>query len=155
MEFTATQIAGFLKGTVEGNPEELVNNLSKIDEGKPGTLTFLANPKYTPYIYTTRASVIVVNADFTPTQAINATLIRVPDAYSAFATLLAMFDHSKPAHTGISSQTSIEPSAKLGKNVSVGDFSFIGKNTVIGNDVIIHPQVYIGNDVTIGDGSLL
>jgi len=155
MEFTAAQIAGFLKGTVEGNPDEKVSNLSKIDEGEPGTLTFLANPKYTPYIYSTRATVIVVNTDFAATQAVSGTLIRVADAYSAFATLLEMFDQSKSGNTGISKQASISPTATLGKNVSVGEFSFIGKNVVIGDNVIIHPQVFIGNNVTIGADSLL
>ncbi len=155
MEFTAAQIAGFLKGTVEGNPEEKVSNLSKIDEGIPGTLTFLANPKYTPYIYTTAASVIVVNTDFAATQAVPGTMIRVADAYSAFATLLEMFDQSKSGNTGISAQASIASSAKLGRNVSVGEFSVIGKDTVIGDNVVIHPQVFIGNHVTIGDNSLV
>ncbi|MEI6682781.1 MAG: UDP-3-O-(3-hydroxymyristoyl)glucosamine N-acyltransferase [Bacteroidota bacterium] len=155
MEFTAAQIAGFLKGTVEGNPDEKVSNLSKIDEGEPGTLTFLANPKYTPYIYSTRASVIVVNADFTASQAVAGTLIRVADAYSAFATLLEMFDQSKSGNTGISSQSSIAPTAALGKNVSVGEFSVIGKNVVIGDNAVIHPQVFIGNNVTIGADCLL
>ncbi len=155
MEFTAAQIAGFLNGTVEGNPEEKVFNLSKIDEGKPGTMTFLANPKYTPHIYTTGASVIVVNADFSGTQAITRTLIRVDDAYSAFATILEMFDQSQSGNTGISNLASIAPSVKLGENVSIGEFSVIGKNVVLGDNVVIHPQVFIGNNVTIGDHSRL
>ncbi|MFZ4522602.1 MAG: UDP-3-O-(3-hydroxymyristoyl)glucosamine N-acyltransferase [Bacteroidales bacterium] len=155
MEFTAAQIAGFLKGTVEGNPEEKVFNLSKIDEGKPGTLTFLANPKYTPFIYTTEASVIVVNSDFTANQPVAGTLIRVADAYSAFATLLEMFDQSKSGITGISVNAAISSSALLGENVSVGDFCVIGKNVRIGKNSVIHPQVYIGNNVTIGDHALL
>jgi UDP-3-O-[3-hydroxymyristoyl] glucosamine N-acyltransferase len=155
MEFTAAQIAGFLKGTVEGNPDEMVFNLSKIDDGKPGTLTFLSNPKYTPYIYTTAASVIVVNDDFVASQAIPGTLIRVADAYSAFATLLEMFDSSKSAKTGISGLASIAPSAKLGKDVSVGDFTVIGKDAQIGDNVLIHPQVFIGNHVVIGDNSIV
>jgi UDP-3-O-[3-hydroxymyristoyl] glucosamine N-acyltransferase len=155
MEFTAAQIAGFLQGTVEGNPEEKVSNVSKIDQGKPGTLTFLANPKYTSYIYSTKASVIVVNADFSATRAISGTLIRVADAYSAFAALMEMFDQSKSGNTGISSLASIAPSAKLGENVSVGEFSVIGNNVVIGDNVLIHPLVYIGNNVTIGDNTLI
>ncbi|MCX6306621.1 MAG: UDP-3-O-(3-hydroxymyristoyl)glucosamine N-acyltransferase [Bacteroidetes bacterium] len=155
MEFTAAQIAGFLKGTVEGNPEEKVFNLSKIDEGRPGTLTFLANPKYTPFIYSTEASVIVVNNDFAATQPVAGTLIRVEDAYSSFATLLAMFDQSKAGNTGISAQALIDPSSQLGERVSVGAFTVIGKNVVIGNNVLIHPQVFIGNNVTIGEDSKL
>jgi len=155
MEFTAAQIAGFLNGTIEGNPDVKVSNLSKIDDGIPGTLTFLANPKYTPFIYTTEASVIVVNDDFTPTQSVPGTLIRVPDAYSSFATLLEMFDQSQSENTGISSHSVISPSAMLGENISVGDFTVIGKNVVIGKNTVIHPQVFIGNNVKIGDHSLL
>jgi UDP-3-O-[3-hydroxymyristoyl] glucosamine N-acyltransferase len=155
MEFTAAQIAGFLKGTVEGNPREKVFNLSKIDEGKPGTLTFLANPKYTPYVYTTEASIIVVNSDFAAVQPVTRTLIRVADAYSSFATLLEMFDQSKSGITGISPNSAIDPSAVLGEKVSVGDFTVIGKKVTIGKNVLIHPQVFIGNNVTIGDHSIL
>ena len=155
MEFTAAQIAGFLNGTVEGNPEEKVFNLSKIDEGKPGTLTFLANPKYTPYIYTTLASVVVVNHDFVALQVVRGTLIRVADAYSSFATLLEMFDQSKAGNTGISEHAVVDTSAELGANVSVGEFVVIRKNTVIGKNVIIHAQVFIGNNVHIGDNSIL
>ena len=155
MEFTAAQIAGFLKGTVEGNPDVRVSNLSKIDDGKPGTLTFLANPKYTPYIYTTQASVIVVNEDFVALQPVQGTLIRVADAYSSFATLLEMFDQSKNVNPGISGNAAIASSAIMGENVSVGDFSVIGKDVVIGKNVVIHPQVFIGNNVTIGDQSML
>jgi UDP-3-O-[3-hydroxymyristoyl] glucosamine N-acyltransferase len=155
MEFTAAQIAGFLNGTVEGNPEEKVFNLSKIDEGKPGTLTFLANPKYTPYIYTTLASVVVVNHDFVALQEVRGTLIRVADAYSSFATLLEMFDQSKAGNTGISEHAVVDTSAELGANVSVGEFVVIRKNTVIGKNVIIHAQVFIGNNVHIGDNSIL
>jgi UDP-3-O-[3-hydroxymyristoyl] glucosamine N-acyltransferase len=155
MEFTAAQIAGFLKGTIEGDPDVKVSNLSKIDDGKPGTLTFLANPKYTPFIYTTEATVIVVNSDFIATLPVAGTLIRVEDAYSSFATLLEMFDPSKLVNTGISSLASIAPNAKMGEDVSVGDFSVIGKNVVIGKNAVIHPQVYIGNNVTIGEHCIL
>ena len=155
MEFSAAQIAGFLKGTVDGDPDVKVSNLSKIDDGTPGTLTFLANPKYTPFIYTTGASVIVVNADFIAAQPVPGTLIRVEDAYSSFATLLEMFDKSPVKNTGMSSLASIDPSAMTGENVSVGEFTVIGKNVVIGNNVVINPQVFIGNNVTIGAHSIL
>ena len=151
MEFTASQIAGLLNGAVEGNRNIKVSSLSKIEEGKPGTITFLANPKYTPFIYTTGASVIVVNTDFTATQPIAGTLVRVADAYSSFAILLAMFDQSQSGNDGISNHAVIDPSAGLGGNVSVGDFSVIGKNVVTGNNVMIYPQVYIGDRVKIGD----
>ena len=155
MEFTAAQIADLLNGAVEGNPDAKVSNLSKIDDGKPGTLTFLANPKYTPYIYTTGASVIVVNSDFTATQAVAGTIIRVADAYSSFATLLEMFDKSQKGVAGISVHASIDPTAVLGENISVGDFAVIGKNVVVGTNVVIYPQVFIGNNVTIGDHTVM
>jgi UDP-3-O-[3-hydroxymyristoyl] glucosamine N-acyltransferase len=155
MEFTAKQIAGFLNGTIEGDPETKVSNLSKIDDGKPGTLTFLANPKYTAYIYTTSASVIVVNSDFIASQPVPGTIIRVADAYSSFATLLEMFDQSKSANTGISAMASIDPTAVIGENVSVGDFAVIGKNVVIGKNSVIYPQVFIGSNVTIGEQAIL
>ena len=155
MEFTAAQIAGFLKGSVDGDPEVRVSSLSKIEEGRPGSMTFLANPKYSPYIYTTGASVIVVNADFVPSKPVDGTLIRVADAYSAFTTLLEMFSQTKSVSTGISDQAFLAQSAKLGVNVSVGAFAFIGRNALIGNDVMIYPQVFIGDNVTIGDESII
>ncbi len=154
MEFTASQIAGFLNGVVEGDPDIRVSNLSKIDESEPGTMTFLANPKYTPYIYTTKAAIIVVNKDLIAAQSVPCTLIRVDDAYSAFATLLEMFSNASPSVTGISKQCSIASSVSMGANISIGDFSYVGKNSVIGANVYIHPQVYIGDNVVIGDNSI-
>jgi UDP-3-O-[3-hydroxymyristoyl] glucosamine N-acyltransferase len=155
MEFTASQIAGFLNGTIEGNPEVKVSGLSKIDDSTSGTLTFLANPKYTPYIYTTNASVIVVNHDFTPLQEIRGTLIRVADAYSAFATLLDMFNKQPRPYTGVSDRTVIDPSAVIGEHSSVGAFTVIGKNVTIGKNAFIQSQVFIGNDVSIGDNVII
>lgn len=155
MEFTAKQIAGFLTGTVEGDPEARVSNVSRIEEGEPGTLTFLANPKYTPHIYTTRATIVVVGKDFAPLQPLSVTLIRVEDAYQSFATLLGMLDKSTPEFSGISSLSSIHSSAVIGEGVSVGDFAVIGKNAIIGKNVFIYPQVFIGENVTVGDNSIL
>lgn len=155
MEFSARQIAGFLDGTIDGNPDVTVGNVSKIEEGAPGTLTFLANPKYTPFIYTTGASVVVVNHDFQPVQPLTATLIRVPDAYAAFARLLSMFDQTRNAPGVISAKASVDPSAIIGEGVTAGDFSFIGARCRIGKNVCIHPQVYIGEDVSIGDDTLI
>lgn len=155
MEFTAAQIAGFLKGTVDGNPEEKVSSLSKIEEGKPGTMTFLANPKYTPFIYSTKASIIVVNADFAPSQPVGGTLIRVADAYASFAMLLEMFGKSKPEQTGISGLSFVDPSARMGNHTSIGEFSVVGRDSVIGNGVLIYPQVFIGRNVAIGDNTVL
>ncbi|MCK9218992.1 MAG: UDP-3-O-(3-hydroxymyristoyl)glucosamine N-acyltransferase [Bacteroidales bacterium] len=155
MEFTANQIAGFLNGTIEGDPTIKVSNLSKIEDGHPGTMTFLANPKYVPFIYTTHASVVVVNHDFIPSQPVSCTLIRVTDSYSAFASLLAMFNQTKATPSGISSLCFISPSAKMGSGFSAGAFSYLGEEVVVGDNVYIHPQVYVGNHVIIGDDTVL
>ncbi len=156
MEFTANQIAGFLKGKVEGDGEVKVNNVTKIEEGKPGTLAFLANPKYTSYIYDTKASVVLVNNTFKADKKVNTTLIFVEDAYQAFASLLelvaeAMFE----AKTGIEDPCFIHESVTKGSDLYVGAFAYIGKNVKLGNNVKIYPQVYIGNNVTIGDNATI
>ena len=155
MEFTAQKIAEYLKGTIEGNPDVSVNNISRIEEGKPGTLTFLANPQYTHYIYTTNASVVLVNEDFQPEQKIESTLIRVKNAYQAFASLLELYEQGTTERTGIDSSAFVDASAKTGENVYIGNFSCIGKNVKIGNNVKIYPQVYIEENVEIGDNTVL
>jgi UDP-3-O-[3-hydroxymyristoyl] glucosamine N-acyltransferase len=155
MEFTAQQIAAFLDGTVEGDENARVSNVSKIEEGKPGTLAFLANPKYQKYIYDTQASIVLVSRDFKLDRKVGATLIRVKDAYQAFANLLDLYEQSKPRKSGISSLASIAPSARTGEDLFIGDFAFIGENATIGSRVQIHPQVFIGDDVTIGDNTIL
>ena len=155
MQFTAGQIAEALEGTVEGNSEITVTNVSKIEEGKPGTLSFLANSKYTKYIYETNASIVIVNSDFKAEKPFKTTLVRVKDAYMAFATLLNLYEQSKPRPVGIDSQVSIHESAILGEKIYVGPFAVISKNARIGDNVQIHAQVYIGNNVSIGAGSIL
>ncbi len=155
MEFTARQIAELLKGTVEGNPDVNINNLSKIEEGKPGTMTFLANPFYTPYIYTTNASAIVVNKDFEPTQPINGTLIRVENAYASFAQLLELFNQTKTGKSGISPLSFISKTAQVGDNAYIGDFVFIGENVVVGDNVKLYPHIYVGDNSQVGDDSKL
>jgi len=155
MEFTAGQIASFLNGTVDGDPEVRVSNLSKIEEGKPGTMTFLANLKYASYLYTTGASVVVVNKDFIPAQPVSATLIRVEDAYSAFAKLLEKYSAAQTGVKGISELAFIAGTASMGSNCAVGEFSYIGEDVTIGNNVTIHPQAYIGNKVKIGNNTIL
>lgn len=154
MEFSAQQIAGFLDGVVEGDPETRVSNLSKIEEGKAGTMTFLANPKYIPFIYTTRASIVVVSKEFSPAQKVEATLIRVDDPYKSFAKLLEMFSSMTTGRKEISSQAFIAVSAKTGKDISVGAFSYIGENAVLGDNVTLYPQVYIGDNVKIGNNCI-
>jgi UDP-3-O-[3-hydroxymyristoyl] glucosamine N-acyltransferase len=155
MEFSARQIAEALNGTVEGNPEVTISKLAKIEEGTPGTMTFLANPLYTQYIYTTGASVVVVNRDFIPASPLQATLIRVENAYSAFARLLEIFNSMKPVKKGISAQAFISPRARIGDNVYIGEFAWIGDDAVIGNEAKIHPQVYVGDRSSVGEGSVL
>lgn len=155
MKFTASAIAAFLKGNVEGNPDVEVNNISRIEEGKPGTLAFLANPKYEKYIYETAASIVLVNKDFKPERLVSATLIRVENAYEAFASLLDMYQQAKPQKKGISEKAGINPSAVLGENLYIGDFAVVEQNARIGNNVKIYPQVYVGDGVEIGEGSVI
>jgi UDP-3-O-[3-hydroxymyristoyl] glucosamine N-acyltransferase len=156
MEFIkANQIADIIKGTVEGNPEVEVNYVSKIEEGKEGTITFLANPKYTPYIYTTKASIVIVNSDFKPEKKISATLIRVENPYKAFALLLEFYNNIKLRKTGISKHAFIPKTADIGKDAYIGEFVVLGKNVVIGSNVKLYPQVFIGDNVRIGDNTIL
>ena len=153
MEFTASQIAGILEGEVEGNPEIAVHKLAKIEEGTEGSLTFLANPKYTPYIYSTEASIIIVNKGFVPEQDLKSTLIKVEDAYKSFSKLLAYYNQVKNNKTGIESPVFVSESASYGSDLYLGAFSYLGNNVEIGNNVKIYPNVYIGDNVKIGDNS--
>ena len=155
MEFTATQIAELLNGKIEGNPEVKVSKLSKIEEGVPGSVSFLANPLYTQYIYSTKASLVIVNIDFVPTAPLSSTLVRVESAELAFSKLLEMYNQIKLNKAGISRQSFISDSAKVGNNVYVGEFAFIGENAKVGNNVKIYPQVYIGDNVVVGDNTTL
>ena len=155
MEITARQIAEMLNGTVEGDPEIKVSKLSKIEEGEAGTMTFLANPLYTGFIYTTRSSVIVVNKDFAATQPILGTLVRVADAYAAFATLLETFNRSKAEKKGISHLSSIAPTAKIGEGVYVGEFVRIGEHAVVGDRAKIYPNSFIGDYASIGEDTVI
>lgn len=155
MNFTASLIAEFLKGSIEGNPDASVSDISKIEEGKPGTLSFLANPKYEKYIYDTQSSIVIVNADFKPTKEISATLVRVENAYESFAALLRLYEQSKPKKSGISKRAAISDSAILGKDLYVGDFTVISENASIGDGVQLYPQVYVGDHVKIGEGTIL
>ncbi len=155
MKFTAQQIADALQGTVDGDPNISVSELSKIEEGKPGSLSFLSNPAYEKYIYQTNASLVIVNNDFKPEKKITATLIRVPDAYMAFAQLLELYQQSKPQKTGISPKASIAESATIGNNVYIGAFAVIGENCVVGDNCKIYPNTTIDDNVTIGSETTL
>lgn len=155
ISFTAEQIATVLNGTIEGDPSVVVTNFSRIEEGKPGTLTFLANPKYTHYIYTTKASVVLVNNDFVAEQPVEATLIRCFNAYAALAVLLDMVEKLKPRKTGIEPMSYVAETATLGENVYVGTYAYIGENARIGNATQIYPQSYVGDNVKIGDNTII
>lgn len=145
-----------IQGNVEGDSGALVSSFGKIEEAKAGQLSFLANPKYEDFLYTSGASVIIVNNSLELKQAVSATLIKVPDAYSAFAQLLTAYQEMMSQQLqGIQEPSYISKTAKIGENVFVGAFTFIGENVEIGNNVKIHPQVYIGNDVKIGDNSII
>ena len=153
MEFSAQQIAAFLKGTVVGDPEVKVSNFSKIEEGKPGTLTFLANPKYEHYIYGTKASIVLVNNDFTPSEPVEATLVKVENAYASLALLLDVAEQTKQRKEGIASSAYISASASVGEGCYVGAFAYIGDGTKVGQNCRIYPHAYIGDHVTIGDNT--
>jgi UDP-3-O-[3-hydroxymyristoyl] glucosamine N-acyltransferase len=155
MNFTAKVIADYLKGEVIGNPDIVVSDISKIEEGRKGTLAFLANPKYEKYLYNTEASIVLINKSFEVTGEVNSTLIRVENAYDAFTSLLELYAKSLPVKSGIEQPSFIDPSAKLGENVYIGAFAYIGKNVVLGNNVKIYPQSYVGDFTEIKDNTTL
>jgi UDP-3-O-[3-hydroxymyristoyl] glucosamine N-acyltransferase len=153
MQFTAKQISEFLDGTLEGDETVKVGELSKIEDGSTGSLCFLSNPKYESYLYTTKASVVIVASDFVPTQPVNCTLVKVKDPYSSFSILLEKYNealnHDK-APAAIDQPCFIHPTAKIGKNVSIGAFCTIEENVEIGDNTRIYTQVYVGKDAKIG-----
>lgn len=151
MNFTAGQIADQLNGTVVGNRDVDINTLSKIEEGKKGSLTFLANPKYTEFIYSTDASATIVANDFEPTEKITTTLIKVKDPYSSFTTILELFNDDKSKRSGISDKSDIDKSSTISKSSYVGSFTTIGKNSIVGDNCVIDNQVFIGDNVKIGN----
>lgn len=155
MKFTAREIAGMVNGTVEGDENASVHKLSKIESGEPGSISFLANPKYTRFIYQSDASIVIVDRDFQPEEKVKPTLIRVENAYSAFATLLEHYNRIKLDKKGVSEQAGISKSAKIGENAYIGAQAFIGENAEIGDNCKIYPQVYIGDNVIIGTGTTL
>lgn len=151
MEFSAQEIANVLSGVVEGNPDVRVSNFSKIEEGLPGTLSFLANPKYEHYIYETEASIVLVNKDFNPAKKVKATLIKVENAYASLAILMSLVEKAKENKTGIASTAVISATAVVEEGCYIGDFAFIGDNARIGKGCKIYPYVYVGDRVTVGD----
>lgn len=156
MQFTAAQIAMLINGKVEGDPQAAVHSFGKIEEAKPGQLAFLANPKYEDFLYSTGASVVIVNSSQELKETIQATLIRVEDAYTAFATLLAKYQEMVTQQmTGIQDPCYISKTATLGENIFLGAFSYIGDHVKLGNNVKIFPNVFIGDQVTIGDNTII
>ena len=155
MKFTAAQIAGILEGEVVGNPDAEVFKLAKIEEGTKGSLTFLANPKYVNFIYSTEATITIVNRGFEPEQAITTTLIKVEDAYQSFSKLLEYYNQVKLMKSGIEQPSVISENVTYGENLYLGSFSYIGKNVVLGNNVKIYPNSFVGDNVTIGNNTIL
>ena len=154
MEFTAKAIAGFLNGTIKGDPNVKVSTVAKIEEGKPGALSFLSNLKYSKYLYTTQSSIVLINKDFVVDKPVSATLILVDNAYESFARLLNLVN-SAQGKAGIHKQSVIDPSAKLGNNVFIGPFVHIAENVTVGDNVQIHSHVVVEKGTTIGDGSII
>ena len=155
MKFTANQIAEILEGVVVGDENVEVNTLSKIEEGEKGSLTFLSNPKYTNFIYSTKASIVIVNNDFVSENNLSSTLIKVKDAYQSFTKLLNFYNEYKSNKLGIEEHVIVSKSAKVGKNIYLGSFSYIGDNVIIGDNVKIYPNVYIGDDTIIGSNTTI
>jgi len=155
VKFTATQIAEILDGKVEGNPDVEVSKLAKIEEGINGTLTFLANPKYTQYIYTTNASITIVENNFVAENELQTTLIRVKNPYKAFSKLLEYYNQVKMNKTGIEEPVFISESAKLGDDIYIGAFSYLGESVTLGDKVKIYPNVYLGDNVILGNNVIV
>lgn len=156
MQFKASQIAAIINGTAEGNPEAAVSSFGKIEEAQKGQLAFLANPKYEEYLYSTKASIIIINDTQEIKRPLEATLIRVPDAYSAFAVILTIYQQMITAQmSGIEEPAYIDATAKLGENVFVGAFTYIGENVILNNNVKLFPQVFLGDNVIIDEGTII
>jgi len=155
MEFTAKQIAEFVQGRVEGNENATVKTFAKIEEGVPGAISFLSNPKYTHYLYETQSSIVLINEDVELEKPVNTTLVRVRNAYECVAKLLQLYESMKPKKSGIDSLASISPKATIGENVYIGAFAVIGDGAVVGNGTQIYPHTVIGDGVTIGENGLV
>lgn len=155
MEFSAKQIAEFIQGVIVGDENATVHTFAKIEEGVPGAISFLSNPKYTHYIYDTASTIVLVNKDFTPEKTIKATLIKVDNAYESVAKLLTLYEMSKPKKTGISPLAFISPSAKIGKDVYIAEFAYVGDNAVINDGVSLYPHATVCENAQIGEKSIL
>ncbi|MBP9637645.1 MAG: UDP-3-O-(3-hydroxymyristoyl)glucosamine N-acyltransferase, partial [Bacteroidaceae bacterium] len=155
MEFTAKLIASYLQGEIVGNENATVNTFAKIEEGASGAISFLSNPKYTHYLYTTQSTIVLVNKDIELEQEVSATLIKVDNAYEALAKLLNLYEESKPQKKGISTMAYIDPTAKLGKDVYIAPFAYIGEGVSVGENTKIYPHTIVCDGATIGDNCIL
>ena len=157
MEFSASQIAAIVNGEIIGSSSVIVTDLAKIEEGKEGTLSFLSNPKYEEFIYTTKSSICIVNKDFIPVKPLplSLTLIKVENSYTCFAQLLELYDNLNKKEAKIEQPSFIDNSAVIGSDLYLGAFAYIGKNVEIGNNVVIYPNVYLGDNVKIGSNTIL
>lgn len=155
MEFSAKQIAAYIQGEIVGDENATVHTFAKIEEGIPGAISFLSNPKYTPYIYESKASIILVNKDFVPEHDIKATLIKVDNAYESLTKLLTLYEQSKPKLTGIDSLAYIAPTAKVGQNVYIGPFAYIGDYAEIGDNTAVHPHATVSAGAKVGSDCIL
>lgn len=155
MEFTAKQIAEFIQGSVEGDENATVHTFAKIEEGVPGAISFLSNPKYMHYIYDTQSSIVLVNKDFTPEQPVKTTLIRVDNAYESLAKLLSLYESMKPKQTGIDPLAYVAPTAKIGKDVYLAPFSAVGDHAEIGDGTALHPHATVGAGAKVGNNCIL
>lgn len=155
MEFSAKQIATLIQGEIVGDENAVVHTFAKIEEGIPGAISFLSNPKYTSYIYDTRSSIVLVNKDFVPEREIKATLIKVDNAYESLAKLLNLYEQSKPKKQGVDPLASIGANAQIGENVYIAPFACIGEGAIIGNNTRIYPHTYVGDHARIGDDCTL
>ena len=155
MEFSAKQIAEFIQGTIVGDENATVHTFAKIEEGIPGAISFLSNPKYTPYIYETQSSIVLVNNDFVPAKEVKATLIKVNNAYESLAKLLNLYEMSKPKKTGIDPLAYIAPTAKIGENVYIAPFACVGDNAEIGDNTSLHPHATVGSGAKVGHDCIL
>ena len=155
MEFSAKQIVEFIQGTIVGDENATVHTFAKIEEGMPGAISFLSNPKYTHYIYDTQSSIVLVNKDFEPEKEIKATLIKVDNAYESLAKLLNLYEMSKPKKTGVDPLAYIAPTAKIGKNVYIAPFACVGDNAEIGDNTSLHPHATVGSGAKVGSNCIL
>ena len=155
MEFSAKQIAEYIQGVIEGDENATVHTFAKIEEGIPGAISFLSNPKYTHYIYDTQSSIVLINKDFAPEKEVKATLIRVDNAYESLAKLLNLYEMSKPKKTGVDPLAYIAPTAKIGQNVYIAPFACVADGAEVGDNTVLHPHATVGTSAKVGSDCIL